>query len=35
MEEQEVISLPRLNELAPDFTAKTTHGIIKLSDLRG
>jgi peroxiredoxin (alkyl hydroperoxide reductase subunit C) len=35
MEEQEAISLPRLNEPAPDFTAKTTHGIIKLSDLSG
>jgi peroxiredoxin (alkyl hydroperoxide reductase subunit C) len=27
--------LPRLNEAAPDFTAKTTQGEIKLSDLRG
>ena len=35
MEEQEVISLPRLNEPAPDFTAKTTHGILKLSELKG
>ena len=35
MEEREVISLPRLNEPAPGFTAKTTHGIIKLSDLKG
>lgn len=26
---------PRLNEPAPDFTAKTTHGEIKLSDFRG
>lgn len=31
----EIISLPRLNEPAPDFTAKTTHGEIKLSDYRG
>lgn len=28
-------SLPRLNEPAPDFVAKTTHGEIKLSDYRG
>ena len=28
-------SLPRLNEPAPDFTAKTTQGEIKFSDLRG
>jgi len=34
-ETQEVVSLPRLNEPAPDFTAKTTHGTIKLSDLKG
>ena len=27
--------LPRLNEPAPEFTAKTTHGDLKLSDLRG
>jgi len=26
---------PRLNEPAPDFTAKTTHGEIRLSDFRG
>lgn len=31
----EIISLPRLNEPAPDFTAKTTHGEIKLSNYRG
>ncbi len=36
MEEQaQVVSLPRLNEPAPDFTAKTTHGEIKLSDYKG
>ncbi|MFN7946746.1 MAG: peroxiredoxin [Blastocatellia bacterium] len=29
------ISLPRLNEPAPDFTANSTHGMIKLSDYRG
>ena len=34
-ETQEVVSLPRLNEPAPNFTAKTTHGTIKLSDLKG
>lgn len=28
-------SLPRLNEPAPDFTAKSTKGEIKLSDLKG
>lgn len=27
--------LPRLNELAPDFTAESTHGPIRLSDYRG
>ncbi len=36
MEEQaQVVSLPRLNEPAPEFTAKTTHGEIKLSDYKG
>lgn len=35
MEEAQVVGLPRLNEPAPEFTAKTTHGIIKLSDLKG
>ncbi|MBK7105365.1 MAG: peroxiredoxin [Ignavibacteriae bacterium] len=35
MEETQVFSLPRLNEPAPDFNAKTTHGMIKLSDLKG
>ncbi len=36
--EQETVqtpSLPRINEPAPDFTAKTTHGDIKLSSLKG
>lgn len=28
-------NVPRLNELAPDFTVKTTQGIVKLSDYRG
>jgi peroxiredoxin 2/4 len=27
--------IPRINEPAPDFEAKTTHGQLKLSDLRG
>ncbi len=31
----EVRSLPRLNEPAPDFEAVSTHGPVKLSDLRG
>jgi len=36
MEEQiSNVNLPRLNEPAPDFTAKTTHGEIKLSDYKG
>jgi peroxiredoxin (alkyl hydroperoxide reductase subunit C) len=29
------IQLPRLNEKAPDFEAKTTHGIKKLADYEG
>ena len=29
------IPLPRLNELAPDFNAETTHGPLTLSSLRG
>jgi peroxiredoxin 2/4 len=29
------IGLPRLNEPAPDFEAKTTHGLKKLSDYKG
>ena len=28
-------SMPRINEAAPDFEAKTTHGVMRLSDLRG
>ena len=35
MEETQVVSLPRLNEPAPEFTAKTTHGMLKLTDFRG
>ncbi len=27
--------LPRINEAAPDFTAKTTHGPRSLRDYRG
>ncbi len=27
-------SMPLIGELAPDFTAKTTHGVLKLSDFR-
>ncbi len=33
--EEQVRSLPRINEPAPDFTAKTTHGDLTLSDFRG
>ncbi len=29
------MNLPRLNEPAPDFTATSTHGAIKLSDFKG
>lgn len=29
------VYLPRINEAAPDFTAKTTLGEIKLSDFKG
>ncbi len=32
---QEVVSLPRINEPAPEFTAKTTHGELSLSDFKG
>ncbi len=35
MEESAVPTLPRLNEPAPDFVAKTTLGDLRLSDLRG
>ncbi|HFB67830.1 MAG TPA: peroxiredoxin [Calditrichae bacterium] len=34
-ETQEVFSLPRINEPAPQFTAKTTHGELSLSDFKG
>src|SRR3712207_8661469 len=27
--------MPRINEVAPDFEAKTTHGVMKLSDFKG
>lgn len=33
--EEQVVSMPRLNEPAPEFRAKTTHGEIKLSDYKG
>lgn len=33
--EQTSVSLPRLNEPAPQFTATSTHGPIKLSDYKG
>lgn len=33
--ETTALSLPRLNEPAPDFEAPTTHGVKKLSDYRG
>lgn len=33
--EEQVVSLPRLNAPAPNFTAKTTHGEISLSDYNG
>lgn len=33
--EEHVVSLPRINEPAPDFKANTTHGEIKLSDYKG
>ncbi len=32
---EEVYHLPRINEPAPSFTAKTTHGEINLSDYKG
>ncbi|HUW06928.1 MAG TPA: redoxin domain-containing protein, partial [Williamwhitmania sp.] len=32
MENQEVYSMPRIGDMAPDFTATTTKGVIKLSD---
>jgi peroxiredoxin (alkyl hydroperoxide reductase subunit C) len=33
--EEQVRSLPRINEPAPNFTAKTTHGDLTLSDFKG
>lgn len=30
-----VASMPRINEPAPDFTARTTHGVKKLADYKG
>jgi peroxiredoxin (alkyl hydroperoxide reductase subunit C) len=33
--EDQVISMPRINETAPEFSAKTTQGTIKLSDYKG
>ncbi len=35
MEEQQTVSLPRINEPAPDFTANTTHGKLSLADFKG
>jgi len=35
MEPSECYSFPVIGELAPDFEAETTHGPLKLSDLRG
>ncbi|MFN3369825.1 MAG: peroxiredoxin [Thermus sp.] len=32
---EEMVTLPRLNEPAPDFVAKTTAGELRLSDLKG
>ncbi|MBN1857304.1 MAG: peroxiredoxin [Dehalococcoidia bacterium] len=32
---QEVVPMPRLGEMAPDFEAPTTHGVLKLSDFKG
>ncbi|MCD6358828.1 MAG: peroxiredoxin [Dehalococcoidia bacterium] len=32
---EQVISLPRLGEPAPDFKAVTTHGVLKLEDFKG
>jgi len=34
-EEQNINSLPRIGEKAPDFTAQTTHGEISLQDYQG
>ncbi|GAC1445869.1 MAG: hypothetical protein NVSMB56_00260 [Pyrinomonadaceae bacterium] len=30
-----VPSVPRINDPAPDFEAKSTHGVLKLSDFKG
>jgi len=35
MEEQNVVTLPRLNERAPEFDAPTTHGRKTLADYKG
>ncbi len=35
MEEQNVVSLPHINEPAPYFEANTTHGVKKLDDYKG
>ena len=35
MSEQTTFGMPRINETAPDFEAKTTHGVIRLSDYKG
>ena len=32
---QHEVSIPRLNEQAPDFEAETTHGTLRLSDFKG
>ena len=32
---QQVISLPRIGERAPDFEAPTSHGVLKLEDFKG
>ena len=34
-EQKPAVSLPRLNEPAPEFSATTTHGPVKLSDYKG
>lgn len=34
-EEQNINSLPRIGEKAPNFTAQTTHGEISLQDYQG
>ena len=35
MEPEEVIQMPVIGEKAPEFDALTTHGRLKLSDLKG